>query len=250
MSPVRLPLLEFTFPSPGAARRFLDRAQEQWNHLAVLPGAARAWSWLEWLETTEVRSQVRWGGGALVSAILTVEHLAERLSQVLERPLCPVRLVLKTTWVQPTELVPWGTVQGPVGPALRWSDGYVEFLVGEHWLDHRWVVSPEKLGLADLEPVPDRGMRRALMRRLGTRRAVESGLPTVLHEDVDGAGMPRRLLRLEVPGDEAMCVVEVVCPSTGERHYLRVPPGTRTCQEGVAWTFQLRSSGYRPVAEA
>jgi hypothetical protein len=33
-------------------------------------------------------------------------------------------------------------------------------------------------------------------------------------------------------------------------YWLRVPPGTRTAREGVAWTFGLSEDRYRPLRES
>ena len=56
-------------------------------------------------------------------------------------------------------------------------------------------------------------------------------------------------------GGEPIRVVQVV-NATPERdgsfrhYFLRVPPGVRTAQEAVAWTFGLDASEYAPVRES
>jgi hypothetical protein len=78
-----------------------------------------------------------------------------------------------------------------------------------------------------------------------------------LDSDVDGSGQPRSLfLFVEtrdgegVRDDEGViAIVEVKCPSVGDTHYLRVPPGTKTCAEGVAWTYGMDVSRYKPDIE-
>jgi hypothetical protein len=71
-----------------------------------------------------------------------------------------------------------------------------------------------------------------------------------LHRDAAGT-----LWRAEVPGDEPLVMVEVVNatrePDGTRRVYLlRVPPETRTAQEGVAWTFGLSEEQYQPLRES
>ncbi len=71
-----------------------------------------------------------------------------------------------------------------------------------------------------------------------------------LHQDDAGT-----LWRAEVPGDEPLVMVEVVnaTPEPGGTrrvYWLRVPPGTRTAREGVAWTFGLSEEQYRPLRES
>ncbi|MER0246295.1 DUF6745 domain-containing protein, partial [Streptomyces sp. HSW2009] len=59
------------------------------------------------------------------------------------------------------------------------------------------------------------------------------------------------LWRIELAGDEAVVMVEVVNstpePDGSSRTYwLRVPPRTTTAREGVAWTFGLPAEEYEP----
>ena len=68
-----------------------------------------------------------------------------------------------------------------------------------------------------------------------------------VHRDETGV-----LWRIEMPGDEAVVMVEVVNSTpepdgTSRTYHLRVPPGTRTAREGVAWGFGLTEGDYEPV---
>jgi hypothetical protein len=61
------------------------------------------------------------------------------------------------------------------------------------------------------------------------------------------------LFRVEVPGDEDICVVKVLNATpepdgTFQDYYLRVPPHVGSAREAVAWTFELEE-GYAPVAQ-
>lgn len=49
---------------------------------------------------------------------------------------------------------------------------------------------------------------------------------------------------------ETIAAVEVVCPSTGRRYMLRVPPETATAREGVAWTFGMAADQYHPTHQS
>ena len=74
---------------------------------------------------------------------------------------------------------------------------------------------------------------------------------TVIHEDSDGCGNPRRLLRVPVADAETgyLQAVQVVCPTTGRVYHLGVKPTVSTCQEAVASTFGLRGDEYAPIRE-
>lgn len=61
------------------------------------------------------------------------------------------------------------------------------------------------------------------------------------------------LYRVEVPGDEDICVVKVLNATpepdgTFQDYFLRVPPYVQTAREAVAWTFDMEE-GYAPVAQ-
>jgi hypothetical protein len=101
------------------------------------------------------------------------------------------------------------------------------------------------------------------MARLGIRLALARvGLERVVRErgrvtdtDLDSLGEPRRLWRIEdARGDDLLVAVEVVNSSPGPDglrsvHFLRVPPGIRTCRAAVAWTFGLEADIYEPAVE-
>jgi hypothetical protein len=71
---------------------------------------------------------------------------------------------------------------------------------------------------------------------------------SVVDSDVDAAGMPRRLLRVSLPAG-AIAAVQVQCPSTKQIRLIRVPPGTPSCREAVAWTFRMDPRAYNPSQE-
>ena len=85
-------------------------------------------------------------------------------------------------------------------------------------------------------------VRRFLVARLGLRRLQRWVACEVIDTDA-GA----RLLKWDFARDEAVVGVEVRCPSTGEVYVLRVPPNVRTCNQALAWTFNVPS--YGPLKE-
>ena len=99
--------------------------------------------------------------------------------------------------------------------------------------------------------LPNAELRRAAIERIGPDRLFAELRPTVVHEDTDGVGNPRRLLRIPMPDAAAgyLQAVEVTCPTTGRVYHLGVPPTVSTCQAAVAATFGLSASEYQPVRE-
>jgi hypothetical protein len=135
------------------------------------------------------------------------------------------------------------------GPALAYGDGLSL---------HAWRGMPMPSGfvesLTDLTPERIRAEANAEQRRIMLeifgydRYLAETGATPV------NRGKSGVLWRIDLPGDEPIAMVEVV-NSTPEpdgsyrTYFLRVPPGTRTAREGVAWTFGIDPRDYRPEKE-
>jgi hypothetical protein len=78
---------------------------------------------------------------------------------------------------------------------------------------------------------------------------LENAHAIVVDQDFVGDS-ERRLLRIELDGEEDIVCVQVQCPSTGRRYFLRVPPDTSTCQQALAWTAGFSDPlDYQPAVE-
>ncbi|MFD4946287.1 DUF6745 domain-containing protein [Streptomyces sp. NPDC058409] len=135
------------------------------------------------------------------------------------------------------------------GPALAYRDGFAL---------HAWRGMPVPADfLAELNSLtPERireeenaELRRVMLEFYGyDRYLTESGAEPV-HRDETGV-----LWRIALDGDEDVVMVEVVNSTpepdgTHRIYWLRVPPGTRTAKEGVAWTFGLQGDAYAPLRQ-
>ncbi|MFF1916057.1 DUF6745 domain-containing protein [Streptomyces sp. NPDC058239] len=135
------------------------------------------------------------------------------------------------------------------GPALAYRDGFAL---------HAWRGMPVPAEfLAELNSLtPERireeenaELRRVMLEFYGyDRYLTESGAEPV-HRDETGV-----LWRIALDGDEDVVMVEVVNSTpepdgTHRIYWLRVPPGTRTAKEGVAWTFGLQGDAYAPLRQ-
>jgi hypothetical protein len=70
-----------------------------------------------------------------------------------------------------------------------------------------------------------------------------------LDADTD-AGGARRLLSVDMVGDEPLVALEVRDPSTGRVYLLRVPPEMTTCRQAAAWIAAFDDlDDYRPLLE-
>ena len=95
-------------------------------------------------------------------------------------------------------------------------------------------------------------LRRRLIQAMGPDRFFRGLGGRVVHEDVDGCGNPRRLIR--VVSRDAVAgyfqAVHVVDPTSGADYYLGVSPDVCTCQAAVASTFGLSAEDYQPERES
>ncbi|WP_282695914.1 DUF6745 domain-containing protein [Streptomyces sp. CC208A] len=135
------------------------------------------------------------------------------------------------------------------GPALVHRDGFAL---------HAWRGMPVTAGflaeLTDLTPERIREeenaeLRRVMLEYYGYERYLEESGARPEGRDETGV-----LWRIELADDEDVVMVEVVNSTpepdgTHRTYWLRVPPGTRTAREGVAWTFGLGAEVYEPLVQ-
>ncbi|BAU91994.1 hypothetical protein MPPM_3389 [Methylorubrum populi] len=125
--------------------------------------------------------------------------------------------------------------------------------VGLRWrgvpVDARIAFRPHELGVAEILAERNAERRRVMLERFGFETFMEAAEAEELDRDRDPGG-ERRLLRVELNGDEPLVCVSVGCPSTGRRYFLRVPPAMRTCHQAVAWTAGFDDPAeYDPLIE-
>jgi hypothetical protein len=125
--------------------------------------------------------------------------------------------------------------------------------VGLRWrgvtVDERIAFRPHEITAQEALHEPNAELRRVKVERMGLERFLREANPEVLDRDKD-AGGERKLYRVQLEGDEPLVCVSVNCPSTGRHYLLRVPPGTTTCRQAVAWTAGFDNpNDYRPLVE-
>ncbi|WP_374214431.1 DUF6745 domain-containing protein [Streptomyces sp. Je 1-79] len=135
------------------------------------------------------------------------------------------------------------------GPALAFRDGFALYAwrgmaVEEEFLAGLGGLTPERIRAEE-----NAELRRVMLEYYGYERYLdESGARPV---DRDETGV---LWRIELADDEDVVMVEVVNATpepdgTFRTYWLRVPPGTATAREGVAWTFGFDAAAYEPVVQ-
>jgi hypothetical protein len=180
--------------------------------------------------------------GAALSAMAEVAHHTswwwpyERLVIVSERP---VELHRDEA----------GRLHRGDGPALAYADGFALHAWRGMPLPAGFIESLTDLAPARIDAEANAEQRRVMLEIYGYDRYLAETGAEPIHRDETGV-----LWAIRLPGDEPVVMVEVVNSTpepdgTYRTYYLRVPPRTRTAREGVAWTFGLDESDYRPQKE-
>ena len=116
-------------------------------------------------------------------------------------------------------------------------------------VSERIALRPETLTTEEILAERNAEVRRVMLERVGFDWFFEQVKAHELDKDRD-AGGDRRLLRIDLPGDEALVCVTLNCPSTARRYVLRVPPATATCRHAAAWLAGFDDpADYRPLVE-
>jgi hypothetical protein len=128
------------------------------------------------------------------------------------------------------------------GPAAWWPEGDEYYFWHGVEVPPHVIRQPERLKAHELLQYPNAEVRRVAIERMGYERFLGELHAGPHHEDEDGAGNKRRLYFLIVRQGEVLALVQVECPSTGHKYFLRVDPnaygGLRTCQQAIASTWR------------
>jgi len=126
------------------------------------------------------------------------------------------------------------------GVALRWRGVPVTPQI---------VFFPETLRGPQILNERNAELRRVMIERVGFEKFLHEVQADVLDIDCDPGG-ERRLVRVDLPGDEPIVLVSLHCPSTGRQYIIRVPPTTRSCHQAVAWSAGFDNpDDYQPTQE-
>lgn len=116
-------------------------------------------------------------------------------------------------------------------------------------IDARIVFEPETITASEVLDQPNAELRRVLLERMGYDAFLSQARAETLDCDQDKGG-ERRLLKVDLAGDEPLVCVSVLCPSTGRQYLIRVPPAMRSCRQAVAWIAGFDNpNDYHPLVE-
>jgi hypothetical protein len=142
-----------------------------------------------------------------------------------------------------------GLLHAADGPAVSWPSGAQYFVWYGVRVPERAIIAPASISAADIVREPDVDARRSILDRLGYDALCKNPSAYAIQRDRFGT-----LYRVPLPFGASVTVVEVLNSTlepdgTRRRYLLRVPPGTQTAHEAVAWTFGMRPEEYRPHRE-
>jgi hypothetical protein len=150
-----------------------------------------------------------------------------------------------------------GRLHCNTGPACAYPDGWAIYAVHGVRVPRYVIEDPAQIDVARIGAETNAEIRRVMIERYrhgenvsGSAAYVrDSGAKRLDHDERFGT-----LWRRDLPNDEPIVMIEVI-NSTPEpdgrfkRYWLRVPPGTKTAHEAVAWTFGVPAKDYAPTVE-
>jgi hypothetical protein len=116
-------------------------------------------------------------------------------------------------------------------------------------IDERVAFHPEDIRTDEVLAERNAEKRRVLLERMGWEKFLATVKHRVCDKDTD-AGGERRLLKFTFSDNEQVLVLTVVCPSTGRKYFIRVPPSMERCHQAAAWIAGFDDPRlYEPVEE-
>ena len=147
-----------------------------------------------------------------------------------------------------------GRLHNPQGAAMVFRDGHKIYAWHGVRVPSFVVDAPEKITPDTVNQEINAEVRRVMLLRYpgGQGKYLLDANAKILDEDQDSHGL-RTLFFCELAGDEPLVMVRVHCVRKDKQvdvYFLRVPPGTKTCKDAVAWTFPTENALYVPVFES
>lgn len=131
------------------------------------------------------------------------------------------------------------------GPAVEWPDGSGLFFRNGVRIPP-WIFDfPEQIDSVRIRMEPEIEVRRVMLDIYGRAKFLKDVGAQVQNQTEWGI----LWYYYNAFTWEWEKMLEVVCPSTGERHYLIVPERLRTARAAVAWTYGVRPRHYQPLVE-
>jgi hypothetical protein len=123
----------------------------------------------------------------------------------------------------------------------RWNEHQIRTIIQDYLL----FSKGDTLTARDIISCRNAEIRRLLLRGFGYEKFVMELGGAVIHRDGDSELI---LIKWGIYED-ALKLVKVKDPSTGDFYILRVPLSVKTCKEAIAWTFGMSEEDYDLIKE-
>lgn len=188
-----------------------------------------------------------------VTETLGVPNLLEPMEQLCENGIAawwPFKhAAFMMVWPKSVRRDVHGRLHSSELPAVEYQDGIKYYFWHGTLIPEYVILEPGKITVDKILGESNIEFRRILLERFGVDRFFKNFPAGTIDLDEDAYHNDRKLVKLDLVGDEPLVAVGLVCPSTGRKYFLRVPPQTRTCAEAVAWTFGFSKDIYHPLVE-
>ena len=137
------------------------------------------------------------------------------------------------------------------GETIRWADGFKLWFWHGVPIPGELIIYPNKITKKDIIKENNAEVRRCYQEILGSERFAEVLGVKEIDSDIDLQGNKMSLVVTEKDelANDIIKFANVVCPSTGRKYFLCVPPNINNVWEAVAWTFGKKKEEYSPVME-
>ena len=156
-----------------------------------------------------------------------------------------------------------GKLHRPNGPAVMTPNGTKFYYWKGIFIEPSLWAQKDTISVEGIFGIENLEVRRSMIELIGFEEILRKAMasvhkPKLLDKDKHGY----ELYRMEMPEDdkaEPLVVIKLIDGTElrdaegrpyRKNYHLRVPPQMQTCEEAVAWTFNMKAGEYRPEQEA
>jgi hypothetical protein len=130
------------------------------------------------------------------------------------------------------------------GPAVEYPDGWSVYAYHGARVPEWVITRPQDITIDKIDAEANSEIRRAMMQIIGAERLVLESNMTVVDEDTNSMGLPRRLLRRDRQDEPPQQFIHLInCakePDGSRKPYIfKVPPGVSSIRQAMNWHMGL-----------
>jgi hypothetical protein len=138
-------------------------------------------------------------------------------------------------------------LHNPSAPAIFWKDeGTKKYWWNNVEVNKRIIEESHLITAKEIINESNQELKRIMLEKMGYEKIVLELDGKVIQQDDFGKLVETKSLG---DGDTIARFVDVSCPSTDRRYFIRVGPDARSCREAIAATFNMEADNYWPTME-